>query len=76
MKAPKQEADELISLFYGVVDKEIDSGQLVPKQCALIVVDKLIRYMPTIDTFPPNYGGVDCYCCEYWQKVKEEILKG
>ena len=26
MKTPKQEADELISLFYGVMDKEIDSG--------------------------------------------------
>ena len=66
MKTPKQEADELISLFYGVVDKEIDSGQLVPKQCALIVVNKLIDEHPKYSD--RRY--------EYWQKVKEEILKG
>lgn len=70
MKTPKQEADELISLFYGVVDKEIDSGQLVPKTCALVVVDKILDEHLFDDCEYSNRRY------EYWQKVKEEILKG
>ena len=75
-KTPKQEANELISLFYGVVDKEIDSGQLVPKTCALVVVNKLIKYLPSIKHFITDNAKIDEYCYEYWVEVKEEILKG
>jgi len=55
---PKEKAIELVGKFYN----EIRYFERA-KQCALIAVDNLIKYVT-------EYGGKN-----YWQEVKKEIEK-
>ena len=59
MKPPKEKAEELMLKYYELIPMNTVS---FAKQCALIVVDELIKQV--------NYLHV-----EYWEKVKQEIEK-
>ena len=46
----------------------IDDGEA--KQCALIAVDEIL------ETFPKEWNGFEYESCdEYWEQVKQELLK-
>lgn len=76
---PKQKAQELFNKYY-LLDIEIDLNHPDPesttvrgykdsKQCALIAVDEILQTL--FDNFHTEYPGVS----NYWQEVKEEIIK-
>lgn len=58
----KEKAIELMNKFIPLCERELE------KQCALIVVDEIIKELETLDA----------YCCadgliEWWEEVKNEI---
>jgi hypothetical protein len=72
MNSPKEKAKELYYRYYQIV---ADSGypEEKAKQCALIAVDEidlLIQKSTPKDDIYANLSSL-----EYWQEVKEEILK-
>ena len=66
MKA-KEKAKELHRKFY-LFNGESDSWDIA-KQCALIVVDEIIKANPHSNPFNTEV----CSTMEYWQQVKQEI---
>ena len=64
----KEKAEELVDKMYGVTDYQA-------KQSALIAVDEIIKRTRSVNTMPPNCQKIDENTKEYWQEVKQEILK-
>jgi hypothetical protein len=65
MKTPKEKAEELVSVYFLLVQTIAQQ-----KQCALIAVDE-IQKLPNI-----NYSNnKDASQYDYWQEVKTEIEK-
>jgi len=72
---PKEKAKELVDKY-----SEIGIGHptslIMPKQCALIAVDEIIKASPTN---PLKGGYIELYsdmvdeAIDYWQEVKQEI---
>ena len=65
---PKEKANELVDKYatYAVMwTGGIEVGKQNCKQCALIAVDEIIKYLN--DILVPNPFG------QYWQEVKKEI---
>ena len=69
----KEKAEELLNKFFDVEDskgRSIIYFRLDAKQCALIAVDEIL------ETFPKQWNGFEYESCdEFWQDVKQEILK-
>ena len=88
--SPKEKAKELIE-YYAETIKPIDFGVVLErdwktsKQCALIAVDEIIKSDPRLpnDVDWDDAGGTHLYyhlaqrgeALEFWEQVKEEILK-
>lgn len=63
---PKEKAKKLVEEFYNEI-KYMERA----KQCALIAVDEIIRANPHSNPF-----NTDIYSTmNFWQEVKQEILK-
>lgn len=77
---PAEKAKELVDKYKeftqfrndGGHDEEVTNDNA--KQCALIAVQELIKYLPSSDGNPPNLPET-IYNSEFWEKVKEEINK-
>jgi hypothetical protein len=67
---PKEKADELVKKM--IIDWDMCKGQNV--ECALIAVDELIDHLPSLNSYPPNYG-MTIKTKEFWEIVKKEIKK-
>jgi len=75
---PKEKAKELYNKFYNTSSHphHVESRKNNAKQCALIVVDEILKASPTN---PLKSGYIELYsdmvdeCIEYWQEVKTEI---
>jgi len=69
---PKEKAKELVERFLSIegADDCGNSYSYVAKQCALICVDEIINTYPT----PWSILDID-FQKEYWQEVKQELLK-
>lgn len=67
---PKEKAEELIHEYTwrGAFQREHRA-----KKCSLIAVNILIKTLPSVDSRPPNYQEINEYCCEYWEKVRDEL---
>jgi hypothetical protein len=65
---PKQKAEELLDYFIGVTDKEIDPGRLVPKVCALKVVDEIL------DEYWNDDSTITAERYSFWRDVKDELI--
>jgi hypothetical protein len=67
---PKEKAKELVDkLFYAKDEQGFHSyNGYRAKQCALIAVDEMTKYIPNI------YHN-DIYKEKYWKQVKKEIRK-
>jgi hypothetical protein len=72
----KEKAQELVSMFLPFVatDNKWDTEYLQKrnnaKQCALIVVNQILKQLTPIEKAPNNKDAFEC-----WQQVKEEIEK-
>ena len=65
---PKEKAKELFNDFENVVFDEVDnyySRRDLSKQCALVAVDEITKYLEDILTPNPF--------TQYWKEVREEI---
>lgn len=67
---PKEKAQELVSMFVTInlsqVNDLVDGIRIrLAKECALIAVDEITKYLN--DILLPNPFG------QYWQEVKQEI---
>jgi hypothetical protein len=63
---PKEKALLLIRRFYSI-------GAIECKQCALIAVDELGKFL--IDSESEDFNLPDEFSIQYWQEVKQEIEK-
>ncbi len=68
----REKAEELFDKYYQIfvddIDEHfIDTSKRISKQCALIAVDEIIRYVL------PRYQ--DFTFALYWEEVKQEIEK-
>ncbi len=66
-----EKANELFDKYNELLSIHIFNGTFdISKQCALIAVDEII------ETFPKQWNGFEYESCDdYWQEVKEELLK-
>ena len=77
----KEKAEELVNKYlrtYPIYDNPtvvISYTYNEAKQCALIAVDLLIEYTPSMNIYPPNFQSKHPRVKEYWKEVKEEIEK-
>ena len=74
----KEKARELVDKFLCVEDghdtdlfcDECGMSEKAAKLCALIAVDEIL------ETFPKEWTGFEYESCdEYWEEVKQELLK-
>ena len=72
----KEKARELVDKFLCIEDNEdlfcdeCGMSEEAAKLCALIAVDEII------ETFPKQWNGFEYESCdEYWEEVKQELLK-
>ena len=64
----KEKAIRLFTIMYGEFENGISHKEA--KRCALIAVDEII------ETFPKQWNGFEYESCdEFWQDVKQELLK-
>ena len=74
---PKEKANELVTMHHNLIqDIGGELGQeilvtILAKQCALILVDEIIKSNPHIT--PIIYGVPAHSTMEYWQEVRQEI---
>ena len=71
---PKEKAEELFNKYcyairYNEKDSEYWTNIIYAKNCALIAVDEILKYIDEDDFIYPSPQF------EYWQEVKEEINK-
>ena len=62
---PKEKAEELVVKYMFLLN--VDSAISKTKQCALLVVNEILNN--------DGFTQFDEYLTEYWQEVKQEILK-
>ena len=75
---PKEKAKELFDKYAMYLRANLmydEEANEDAKQCALIAVDELIKYTPSIDIYPPNCQKLNTGVREYWKEVKQEIEK-
>lgn len=75
---PEEKALELLNKYYNLFNKDIDDIRVFfdeCKQCALIAVDELIYYLPSVDIYPYFAQKLSPGVKEYWNEVKQEIEK-
>jgi len=74
---PKDKANELHTKMVLVKDglHEYTMCFDTAKQCALIAVDEIIKYLPNINNTPPIRRNEECFYFQYWVGVKQEIEK-
>jgi hypothetical protein len=65
---PEEKAKELIAKYKNI-SYDLDDIES-HKESALIAVNELENYLPSINGRPPNYQDVNEHCSEYWTKVK------
>lgn len=78
--APEEKANELVTMHHNLIqDIGGELGQeilvtILAKQCALIGVDEILK---ALQVSPIENKGSKLYDSqvEYWQEVKEEIVK-
>ena len=70
---PKQKAEELVEMY----DETLTylESKSKAKQCALIAVDMMIYYLPSVDVYPYFAQKLSPRVKEYWGEVKQEIEK-
>ena len=70
---PKEKAIELVEMY----DKTLTylESKSKAKQCALIAVDEMIYYLPSVDVYPYFAQKLSPGVKEYWEEVKQEIEK-
>ena len=70
---PKQKAIQLVEMY----DKTLTylESKSKAKQCALIAVDEMIYYLPSVDVYPYFAQKLSPRVKEYWGEVKQEIEK-
>ena len=70
---PKQKAIQLVEMY----DKTLTylESKSKAKQCALIAVDMMIYYLPSVDVYPYFAQKLSPRVKEYWGEVKQEIEK-
>ena len=70
---PKEKAIELVEMY----DKTLTylESKSKAKQCALIAVDMMIYYLPSVDVYPYFAQKLSPRVKEYWGEVKQEIEK-
>ena len=73
----KDKAKELVDkMAYGnSYDEHHNSSLYTAKQCALIAVEEMIYYLPSVDIYPYFAQKITPRVKEYWQEVKQEIDK-
>ena len=73
---PKQKAKELVQIYMFWKFQPCKFTKKQAKQCAIILVDKILSSDPNKayndDNYEKNKLGVDI---EYWQEVKNQIPK-
>ena len=73
---PKEKAIELVDKYININKVKLSDYSVIytptAKQCALIAVDELIEHLQPSSDFG---GEINIYTIEYWQEVKQEILK-
>ena len=69
----KEKALELVEMY----DKTLTylESKSKAKQCALIAVDEMIYYLPSVDVYPYFAQKLSPRVKEYWGEVKQEIEK-
>ena len=69
----KEKALELVEMY----DKTLTylESKSKAKQCALIAVDEMIYYLPSVDVYPYFAQKLSPRVKEYWEEVKQEIEK-
>ena len=69
----KEKALELVEMY----DKTLTylESKSKAKQCALIAVDEMIYYLPSVDVYPYFAQKLSPGVKEYWEEVKQEIEK-
>jgi hypothetical protein len=72
----KEKSRELVDKFLCIEDNEdlfcdeCGMSEEAAKLCALISVDEILK------TFPKQWNGFEYESCDdYWQEVKQELLK-
>jgi len=65
----KNKAKELVDKFI-----QINGNSFFAKDCASLVADELIKYLPSSNGNPPNTPANE-YNSEWWLQVKTEIEK-
>ena len=68
----KEKAKDLVKKMHIESDVIYVMSKVQAKQCALIAVDELIEHLQPSSDFG---GEINIYTTEYWQEVKQEILK-
>ena len=70
---PKEKALELVEMY----DETLTylESKSKAKQCALIAVDEMIYYLPSVDVYPYFAQKLSPGVKEYWEEVKQEIEK-
>jgi len=72
---PKEKAIFLMARFEIITHPTIDCDKQFAKQCALIVIDEILKSNPIIPLeFMLESEALDA-ANEYWQQVKQEIEK-
>ena len=72
---PKEKAEELV-FKYDFLQAVIEGFSFYDaKECALIAVDEIIFYLPSVDIYPYFAQKLSPRVKEYWQEVKQEINK-
>lgn len=66
---PKEKADELVDVYYQLVDYPTPHWKNLSKQCALIAVDEILSMGIMSDSGDWEMAKL------YWQEVKQEIEK-
>ena len=75
---PKEKAEELVLKYLRIKDNWNKDGWFhkgLAKQCALIAVDEMIYYLPSVDVYPYFAQKLSPGVKEYWEEVKQEIEK-
>ena len=76
---PKEKAKELFSKYQNIYLTEDSMGidDELSKQCALIAIDEIINSSPSLPILSDagNFVNDIEESTEFWQEVKEELLK-
>lgn len=71
MTAKEKAKDLLDSYYYCLLQSDVTQRTYWSKQCALIAVDEIMNSNPHSNPFNTDVFST----MEFWQEVKEELLK-